>query len=134
MRFLLDTDTCIYWLRGRESVHKCVVTVGLSDIAVSVITLAELRYGAACSQQPEANQHAIDALANGIVVLGVDPSVVRVFADVKAALRKQGMLIEDFDLLIAATARTFGLTLVTNNTGHFSRITGLRLENWVSDP
>lgn len=134
MKFLLDTDTCVYWLRGRQTVYARIAEAGLSDIAISVITLAELRYGAACSQQPEANQQAIDTLASGIVVLGVDPAVVRIFGDVKVALRQQGMLIEDFDLLIAATARTFGLTLVTNNTDHFGRIPGLRLENWVSPP
>lgn len=131
MKYLLDTDTCVYWLRGRQSVYARVAAAGLAAIAISVITLAELRYGAACSQQPEANQQAVDAFANGIVVLNVDPNVVRVFADLKAHLRKEGMLIEDFDMLIGATARTFGLTLVTNNTDHFRRISNLHLENWI---
>lgn len=134
MKFLLDTDTCVYWLRGRHSVYARIAAAGPTEIAISVITLAELRYGAACSQQPDANQQAVDAFVSNLVILNVDSNVARVFADFKASLRKQGMLIEDLDLLIAATARTYGLTLVTNNVGHFGRITNLHLDTWASPP
>jgi len=130
LQFLLDTDTCVYWLRGRESIRERVTAVGLATLGISVITLAELRYGAACSAQPEANQQAVDAFSDAIVVIGVDAAIARAFGEINAALRVQGMLLEDSDLLIGATARTYGLTLVTNNSEHFRRIPGLSLENW----
>ncbi|CAA9276982.1 MAG: VapC toxin protein [uncultured Chloroflexia bacterium] len=131
MTFLLDTDTCVFWLRGRASIREHVAVVGPQAISVSIITVAELRYGAACSNQPAANEQAINAFTSGIHVLGVDDGIVAAFAMIKAGLRQQGMLIEDFDLLIAATAHTHGLTLVTNNVAHFGRVPGLLLENWL---
>jgi tRNA(fMet)-specific endonuclease VapC len=131
MNFLLDTDTCVFWLRGRESVRDHVTAVGPESIGISIITLAELRYGAACSARPEANQQAIDAFISAIDVLDIDLKIAHAFGDIKAELRKQGMLIEDFDLIIAATARVHDLTLVTNNVEHFRRIPGLHLENWI---
>ncbi len=131
MTFLLDTDTCVFWLRRYASVRERLALVGPEAVSISVITLAELRYGAACSLRPEANQQAIDAFVSGITVRGVDAAIVSAFGDLKALLRQQGMLIEDFDLLIGATARTYSLTLVTNNVEHFRRIPGLLLENWI---
>ena len=131
MKFLLDTDTCVFWLRGHESVRHRLAAIGPEATGVSVITLAELRYGAACSARPEANHQAIDDFISGITVLGVDSEIARIFGDLKTQLRKQGMLIEDFDLVIAATVLTHGLTLVTNNVEHFRRIPRLPLESWV---
>ena len=131
MTFLLDTDTSVSWLRGSQSVREHVAAVGVQRIAVSVITLAELRYGAAFSSRPEANHHAIDAFMSGITILGVDPAVAWVFGDVKTDLRNRGLLIDDFDILIAATALTGGLTVVTNNSAHFGRVPGLQFENWL---
>jgi tRNA(fMet)-specific endonuclease VapC len=131
MKYLLDTDTCVFWLRGRELVRERVRAVDAAAIAVSAITLAELRYGASCSAQREANHQAIDDFISGIIVLDMGSAVAAVFGDLKAQLRQQGMLIEDFDLAIAATALVYDLVVVTNNEKHFSRIAELRLENWV---
>ena len=132
MRYLLDTDTCVFCLRGREVARERVRAVGAAAIAVSAITLAELRYGASCSVQREANHQAIDDFISGIAVLDMDSAVAAVFGDLKSQLRQQGMLIEDFDLAIAATALVYDLVVVTNNEKHFSRIAELRLENWVA--
>jgi len=131
MKYLLDTDTCVYALRGRASVREKLEAVGIETIAISVITLAELRYGAACSARPLENQQAVDDFIQGLDLLGVDPAVARQFGEVKAGLRLSGKLIEDFDLLIAATAFAFDLILVSNNYNHFQRIPGLQLETWV---
>jgi predicted nucleic acid-binding protein len=131
MRYLLDTDTSVYWLRGRVSVQERMQAVGPEKLVLSVITLAELRYGAACSTQPEANHKAIDDLVSALSILGVDPEIAQTFGNIKAQLRQEGRLIEDLDLMIAATARVYDLTLVTNNLAHFGRVPGLRLENWV---
>jgi tRNA(fMet)-specific endonuclease VapC len=131
MTFLFDTDMCVYWLRGRTSVRDRIIAVGPQALSISIITLAELRYGAASSTQPDTNHLAIDSFTSAISILGVDAAIARSFGDLKAALRRAGMLLEDFDLIIAATARTYNLTLVTSNIAHFSRVPGLQLENWA---
>ena len=131
LQFLLDTDTCVYWLRGREAVCQHVLNVGPAAIAISIITLAELRHGAACSAQVEANHQAIDAVTGAITVIGIDASMAQRFGDIKADLRPQGALLEDSDLLIAATALSLGVTLVTSNNEHLRLIPGLKLEKWV---
>jgi len=132
MKFLLDTDTCIYWLRGHLAVRKRLNEITPQTLAISVITLAELRYGAAYSERPADNHQAINDFVSAITVLGLTPEAASIFGDVKADLRRNGQLIEDMDLLIAATARASDLTLVTNNVSHFERIADLRLENWVA--
>jgi tRNA(fMet)-specific endonuclease VapC len=131
LQFLLDTDTCVYWLRGRESVRQHMLNADPTVIVISIITLAELRYGAACSAQPDANNQAIDTFTGAIAVIGIDALVAQRFADIKADLRRRGALLEDSDLFIAATALTLGVTLVTNNQEHFRRVPQLKLENWA---
>lgn len=131
MTFLLDSDTCVFWLRGQPAVEAWLNEVSPEEIGISVITLAELHYGADCSAQRDANHQAIDDFVSGVLVLPVDGSIARVFGAIKAELRRQGNLIEDFDLLLAATALANDLTLVTNNTGHFERVPGLTLSNWA---
>jgi tRNA(fMet)-specific endonuclease VapC len=128
--FLLDTDTCVFWLRGRVSVRDRVAAAGQESLRLSAITLAELRYGAALAAQPEANQQAIDNFVSDLVVPDVTEAVARTFGDIKAELRRRGSPIEDCDLFIGATAHTYDLTLVTSNTAHFRRIPQLRLEDW----
>ena len=130
MRFLLDTDTCVFWLRGQNSVRDHIAVAGSDAIGISVVTLAELRYGAAYSERPESNHQAIDDFVRPLSVIGIDSEIARTFGEIKAQLRKEGKLIEDLDLLLAASARTYQLTLVTNNQDHFSRVAELRLENW----
>ena len=131
MKLLLDTDTCVFWLRGRPAVQARLAAVDPDALHISVVTLAELRYGADCSAQPDANHQAIDDFVSGVAVLAVDANTARAFGEVKAQLRRQGKLIEDFDLLLAATALANGLTLVTNNSAHFGRVAGLILDNWA---
>ena len=131
MRYLLDTDTCVFALRGSESVRERLSAVDPEAVAISVVTLADLRYGAACSAKPEANHQVIDDFISGVIVLGLDDEIACAFGGFKAQLRKQGSLIDDFDLLIAATAHRYRLILITHNLEHFHRIPGLRTEDWV---
>ena len=81
--------------------------------------------------KPDANNAAIDDFIDGLTLLEIDHATTLTFARTKAALRRAGTLIEDFDLVIAATALRHDLTLVTNNQRHFSRIPNLRLESWL---
>jgi tRNA(fMet)-specific endonuclease VapC len=131
MTFLLHTDTCVHWLRGNPTVRTRFAAVGPEMMAVSTITLAELHYGAECSARPGANHQAIDDFTSGIAILGVGPEVAHTFGGLKAQPSKQGNFLEDFDILLAATAYRQGLTLVTGNRDHIGRIEGLALENWL---
>jgi tRNA(fMet)-specific endonuclease VapC len=130
--YLLDTDTCVYWLRGERSVHERLSSEDVRNIALSIITLAELRYGADCSARPSANHEAIDRLAGTVQIVGLDEASARAFGSIKSRLRREGNLIEDLDLLIAAISVTHSMIVVTNNGAHFGRIPELRLENWIS--
>jgi tRNA(fMet)-specific endonuclease VapC len=130
MTFLLDTNTCVFWLRGSSTVRQRLAAVGQEAIAISTITLAELRYGAEWSAQPVANHRAIDDFMSGVDLIDVGVETARHFGVVKALLRRQGNLIEDFDLLLAATALAHQMTLVTNNMHHFGRVPQLVTENW----
>jgi tRNA(fMet)-specific endonuclease VapC len=131
MRYLLDTDTCVFALRGNQSVQERLAAVDPESLAISVVTLAELRYGAACSARREANHEVIDDFTSGVILLGLDDAIAHVFGDLKARLRERGALIDDFDLLIAATAHRYHLTLITHNLEHFDRIHQLQAEDWV---
>ncbi len=100
-------------------------------MGISVATLAELRYGASWSSHPENNHKAIDDFLSGISVVGISTDAARAFGDIKTGLRKRGAVIEDMDILIAATAMTGDSILATNNERHFARIPELRIENWT---
>ncbi len=125
MTHLLDTDRIIYHLRGTSE----IITTPDQTFAVSIVTLGELLYGAERSNNPKKTSEAISVFQSDFHISIIDitePIIIR-YARIKAALSKHGALIEDFDLLIAATALEHNLTLVTGNKKHFSRVQGLSL-------
>jgi tRNA(fMet)-specific endonuclease VapC len=101
-------------------------------MAVSIIRVAELYYGAACSDNPDANRKAVSDFTGRLAVLPINSEAAALFGSIKGRLREAGTLIEDMDLLIAATALAYDMTLVTNNVRHFDRIPNMRLESWAS--
>jgi tRNA(fMet)-specific endonuclease VapC len=136
MTYLLDTDTCVYLLNGNARVRARVAEVGIVELAVAIVTVGELYFGAYNSARPEANLARIRAflLPPGPVVLSIDDAAAEFFGRVKTELRRAGTPIADMDLLIAAVAASRGLTVVTNNTAHFARIPGITIENWLAPP
>ena len=130
MTHLLDTDICIYWLKGSQPILEHVKALGLNRIAVSVITVAELYFGAHNSTRVAQNLARAEAFVRQISVRPLDDSTLKTFGRIKAELRKQGHPLADFDLLIASTALAGGRVLVTNNVQHYKRIADLQLENW----
>ncbi len=131
MTYLLDTDTCIYWMKDINSVSNKVREIGWEQICICSITVAELYFGAYNSRRVVENlTRAEDFIQNLPVVPLTDPTL-RKFGELKAELRKIGQPIANFDLLIASVALVENYTLVTNNTRHYERITGLKLENWT---
>jgi tRNA(fMet)-specific endonuclease VapC len=132
MIYLLDTDTCIYWLKNITSVRDKIQQIGWESICICNITVAELYFGAYNSQKVAENLTRAENFIQNIEVIPLDNNAVKKFGELKAELRKTGQPVADFDLLIASIALTKAYTLVTNNTRHYSRISELKLENWIS--
>lgn len=128
--YLLDTNICIHLFKGRYGLKDKLCQVGLEHCFISEITLAELTYGAACSANIQRHTEEINLLLKIVTVLPISPAI-NTFAKVKADLRKSGMMIDNFDLLIGATALANNLTAVTENVKHLCHINGLKIENWI---
>ena len=131
MKFILDTDTLIYWTNGHAGVVEKIAACGKRALSASVVSKAELFYGAYRSQHVEDNIKVINKLSKTIKFLELDDKAQQIFGRLKSELQKNGRLIEDADLFIAATAISTGRTLVTNNEKHFQRIEELAMENWT---
>ena len=130
MRYLLDTDSVSYALRGHGDVADRIKTRRPSELCMSAITLAELRFGA--DRKESRKLHGlIDVLAAAIEVAPFDESAAAEFGRIGSALAERGTPIGEFDILIAAHAVALRCTLVTNNTRHFSKVPGLSLQNWL---
>ena len=132
MRYLLDTDICIYIAKRKPAgVLMRLERLRPGDVGMSVVTYLELVYGAYKSQQVEANVARIKQLSHLIPVQPLDAPAATHYGKLRAGLEKSGSLIGAYDLQIAAHALALGLTLVTNNVREFRRVPGLRLENWA---
>lgn len=128
--FMLDTDTVSLALRGQGHVVPTLLAHRPSEVCMSAVTLAELRYGADRVRSRRLRS-LIDTFRRSVNVLPFDTAAAESFGPVAAALAKRGEPIGTFDTLIAAHALSCGVTLVTNNTKHFRRVAGLRLANWL---
>ncbi|MEA5626024.1 type II toxin-antitoxin system VapC family toxin [Nostoc sp. UHCC 0251] len=131
MNYLLDTDTCIYWLKGRQPVRDKLLAVGWDEVCICVITAAELYYGAYNSNRVSENLGNAEDFIQKLPVVPLTVPALKKYGELKAELRKIGQIIAEFDLLIASVALAENYTLVTNNTRHYERINGLKLENWT---
>ncbi|AMR27044.1 DNA-binding protein [Hymenobacter psoromatis] len=135
--YLLDTNICVHFLRGEHQLQAKFASLGLAQCFVSEITVAELLFGAANSasvwQARQRQQVAEFQALFAEQVLPISPALA-IFAEQKAALRRTGRPIDDFDILIGSTALAHGLTLVTRNIRHFTNFSNLVLENWIDQP
>jgi tRNA(fMet)-specific endonuclease VapC len=134
MLYLLDTDTCSYIMKRHPlSVLKHLQTLELSEIGISSMTLAELRYGVEHLNSSRFTQQDIDVFITqlNLTVFAWDAQASQHYATLRADLERKGLPIGNMDMLIAAHALRLKAILVTNNIRHFSRISGLELENWV---
>jgi tRNA(fMet)-specific endonuclease VapC len=130
-QYLLDTNIAINDLRGSAETTRKILAVGLTNCRLSEITAAELKYGAAKSNRPEYNLQKVNFFCAEFGIVPISP-VLDVFAFEKARLERLGLRLDDFDLLIGATAIHYGFTLVTNNTKHFERMQNLSIESWTT--
>ena len=130
MAYLIDTDIIIFALRGDKTVLAKFEENKNIPISISMITYAELVFGAKRSQNERTNMLKVNRIREIYPVEELNIGIMELFADIKANMYTKAMRIEDLDLFIAATAIYNDLTLVTNNTKHFKNIPLLKLENW----
>lgn len=132
MKYLLDTDTCIYVINGRpQSVFDRFREERVGEIGLSSITLSELRYGAEKSLNPEKNLSALEDFITPLEVLEYGEQEAEEYGRIRSELERRGQPIGSMDMLIAAHARSIGVVLVTNNSREFKKVPGLPLETWT---
>lgn len=131
MKYLLDTNACIQYLHGKNPhVRTNIAAHPPADIVVCSVVVAELLHGAEKSQNPAAELLKVRAFLASYRSLSFDDNWAEHYGRIRADLERRGLVIGGFDMLIAATTLAHGLTLVTHNTGEFSRVAGLLLVDW----
>jgi len=132
--FMLDTDTCIFLMRGESpALAARVQSVPLQQQVMSAVTFAELTYGvqASAAAKRKQNQSVLDSLVLHLSVLDWPQDAAKHYAEIRTDLKKRGAQLGAADLMIAAHARTMGAIVVTNNVKDFARVKGLEVENWT---
>lgn len=130
--YMLDTDTCSYIMkRSHPVVIKRLQAVPVDDVCMSAITKAELLYGVEISPRRAQDAGALAAFLPYVQVVEFGDDAAAHYAEIRADLKRRGALIGANDLFIAAHARALEITLVTNNTDEFGRVSHLRVENWT---
>ncbi len=132
MRYLLDTNTCIYIIkRSPEHVYERFRKLRIGDVGISAITFCELQFGVSNSVKREMNQLALTKFLGPLDVMDFPAGASLIYGDIRASLQRAGTPIGSYDLLLAAHALYQGLTLVTNTTKEFKRVPDLRIEDWI---
>ena len=130
-KYLLDTNICIYFLRGNDQIAVKINEIGVENCYISEMTIAELLYGVEySSQNKEANYRLVKNFIKDAQVMAVS-NAIPVYAKEKALLRKTGALIDDMDIFIGATAIVNSMILVTDNEKHLKRLSNIHIENWI---
>lgn len=129
VKVLLDTDVTsyVFWQRD-ERARRRFLAYSVGDIGISVITAAELLYGAALKAS---ERQGVERALASLVIAPFDLGAARVYGEIRSGLRRRGTPIGPLDLLIAAQAIALGIPLATNNAREFRRVPGLRVENWL---
>lgn len=127
--YALDTDTCVWALRGDTRVLGRLRSLSPSSVFVTAMTLAELQFGVLKSRDPDANRARVSTFLGPLTILDFDADAALAHAEIRWALRQSP--VGERDLVIAAVARVHGLTLVTGNTREFVRVPDLSAEDWT---
>ena len=128
--FILDTDTWIEFFRHRGNIDKHIAATPAEQIFASEVSIAELTYGALHSNAVEKHLQEPKEIESTFTVLPLG-DWMRDYAEIRQSLACKGLRVGDFDILIAVTARHYGLTVVTHNTKHFTQMPGVQCVDWV---
>lgn len=132
MRYLLDTNICIYFMKNTyPSLTQKLLSMNPSDLMISSVTIFELEYGAAKSNWGERTRQKLVMFLAPFNILPFTADDAIYAGDIRGQLEKQGSIIGPYDVQLAGQALSRNLTFVTHNTGEFSRVPNLRLEDWV---
>lgn len=131
LRYMLDTNLCIRVLRDRPQSVRERFNAEAEGLCISTIVLTELLHGAAKSARPVENRTQVEHFAERLQVLPFDAEAAAHAGDIRATLEREGRTIGGYDVLIAGHARSRGLIVVTGNLGEFTRVDGLRCEDWL---
>ena len=131
-KYLLDSNICIYILRGQKGMCEQLKKIGWHNCCISEMTVAELLYGAECSNSVSENIGEVLSFCADMEVIPVGIALSE-YASQKAKLRRKGTLIDDIDLFIGATAVAIDAVMVTENVKHLNRMENIRIENWASE-
>jgi tRNA(fMet)-specific endonuclease VapC len=133
MKYLLDTNICIYLIKKKPaSVHTKFKEHAVGNIGISTVSLAELSYGVQKSRLRDQNQQALLQFLAPLVIAEFDTEAAFAYGQIRADLEAQGTPIGSLDTLIAGHALSLGVAIITNNEREFSKVSGLNVENWVS--
>ena len=127
--YLVDTDWVIHHLNGHQAIIERLQDLHHEGLGLSVVALAELYEGVYYARDPEQSEARLAEFLESVQLVGLDEETARIFGRQRGRLRAEGLLIGDTDLLIAATALQYNLTVLSNNRRHFERIEGLRIES-----
>ena len=130
-KYLLDTNICIYFIKGLYELNKKIAEVGEHNCFISEMTVAELKFGIENSKTIEAMRIVVEAFISKFAIIPIFNSL-DIYAKEKAKLRKQGLIIDDFDILIGSTAVANNMIMVTNNVTHLSRLDNITIEDWTT--
>jgi tRNA(fMet)-specific endonuclease VapC len=128
-KYLVDTDWVIFYLRGKEPFVSTLKEYHKDGLAISVVSLAELYEGVYRSDNRISREKGLKDFLTGVEILGVDRHIARLFGKHRADLRRQGLPLADFDILIGCTALHHNLVLLTNNRRHYERIAGISMRS-----
>ena len=130
--YLLDTNICIFALKDKfPALKEKLLTVHPDEIAISSVTVFELEYGAAKSKWGDKTREVLGRFLSSYEILPFKAEDAAICGRLRAALTAAGTPIGAYDIMIAAQGVARGLTVITNNTGEFSRVPSLRLEDWT---
>ena len=128
---MLDTNICIYFIKGLFELNKKIEEAGEQHCFISEMTVAELKYGVENSKNVEEMRKIVEAFIRKFFVIPIY-NALDIYAKEKAKLRKQGLMIDDFDILIGSTSVANDMIMVTNNVAHLSRLDNIIIEDWTA--
>ena len=131
MNYMLDTNICVFAIKKNLNVLSAIKDKKENGLYISAITLSELEHSACNSSYPEKNRIALMNFLSLMTSLSYDGKAAQEYGKLRTNLQKQGRLIGNMDMLIAAHAKSVNMTLVTNNTREFERVKGLAIEDWT---
>lgn len=134
INYILDTNICIYYFKGLYKLDEKLKSVNINSCSISEITIAELKFGIENSKstKKDENRRVVESFIDSISIIPIISSF-NIYAKEKVRLRRMGIVIDEFDLLIGSSAIANNLTLITKNIKHFENLDKIKIENWAED-